>query len=1043
MENQHLSTSIRIKNPIIQHVSGVSGAFRLQNVEKQRTYTLPEWRSLCLRSEHQPPAPRGSRRSIKQTPELDEKEVDYTKFDDSEFTTDRCGELEKAYWKTITYNSPLYGADMLGSLFTDDFEHWNVAHLDNLLNTLPEDIPGVNTAYLYFGMWKSTFAWHLEDMDLCSINYIHFGAPKQWYSISQSDHDKFYSVMREIWPEEHKTCHEFLRHKTFNASPSFLKHHGINVNKLVHYQQEFVITFPYGYHAGFNYGYNCAESVNFAFDSWIDIGLKAEQCRCISDSVGINVAKLIASQMTDDEEEEEDDGYADLPDIVMHTPESLKGGLHGSAIIDIPTPPHSSSSTSHDTHTLRHNECVLCPNTGPFSLIYSKDHSIAAHRVCALYIPETYSEIDTTLENSTEEYLVGIQDIPAERWRLRCTYCTQSKVRNSIYIGANSSGKPVMSPTGLGACVQCAHPTCNRAFHPTCIDVSGSEVIPYVTKVPRQDQQGEDEVAGLKFFCRFHRDKRTAFEAEADADLALPQNPALEPAVIDVEVSPCYSVGPASEYGRLVNEWAGTLLPGDVVQLKSRGDTPGARTKSSVFGAIVQENSFSGQSVLVIMLDHRRTAKTDADVVEIRWRDLVCPYPRMLLGKEGGVEDDLVSKRRRTVRLRDGVTKVMKREKRPGFPREQEVLSSVCTTNVGEDKSDRGASTTLISLDVAGHMGPPSLVKSSVLSQPLPVTSATTPPATPHLDTSPNPVIAPADAQPRKRGRPCKTASKGSSAASSPVGASDALLFAASAEQGGGKGAVQYQWHNTTANDHQTQLQVKPVGGPAPVTASPVAGVEFSPAPVQQAVFSHVPPQLPQQQQQSAQQMVYGTTMVSPVPPPQQATAFAPKFVASPQFPGQQQQFQAPPFGEQMHYAGAGPGVYSAGPYAGPPPPPQFPPQVGQYAGQYVPGVSPNFVSPVQQIQSVPAMAPPPPQMHAYGMPQGQPAAAGQALYGVPAQYALTQPPPQFAGAAPFYPPQRQYVGAQSAQYIAQQQPSVQYVPAQQAPPQPPVYAPM
>lgn len=124
------------------------------------------------------------------------KDFDYRVYNQADWTPERCAELEVAYWKSLTFNNPMYGADMPGSLFDDSTESWNVAKLENLLDVLGQKVPGVNTAYLYLGMWKASFAWHLEDVDLYSINYIHFGAPKQWYSISQVDARRFEAAMK-------------------------------------------------------------------------------------------------------------------------------------------------------------------------------------------------------------------------------------------------------------------------------------------------------------------------------------------------------------------------------------------------------------------------------------------------------------------------------------------------------------------------------------------------------------------------------------------------------------------------------------------------------------------------------------------------------------------------------------------------------------------------------------------------------------------------------------------------------------------------------
>ena len=49
-------------------------------------------------------------------------------------------------------------------------------------------------------------------------------------------------------------------------------------NVLVQKADEFVIISPRGHHAGFNLGLNCAAGIDFALDSWLELGKKAKVC---------------------------------------------------------------------------------------------------------------------------------------------------------------------------------------------------------------------------------------------------------------------------------------------------------------------------------------------------------------------------------------------------------------------------------------------------------------------------------------------------------------------------------------------------------------------------------------------------------------------------------------------------------------------------------------------------------------------------------------------------------------------------------------------
>ncbi|KAF1334192.1 DNA damage-responsive repressor gis1/rph1, jumonji superfamily, partial [Globisporangium splendens] len=225
-----LASDCTVTRPVSQHVAGKKGIFNVDLVER-KTMDVREFKTLA---------------------DAYGKEKDEP--DTETETSSDLDDIERRFWKSLrpTMDAPVYGADIVGSLFGDnDALSWNVNKLDTILRRI--DLPGVTRAMLYFGMWRAMFAFHTEDMDLYSINYLHTGKPKFWYAVPPQSASQLERAAQAMFPEKHHAC-----------------------NQAYQKPGEFVITFPATYHEGFNLGFNIAEAVNFASLRWIPFGLKAK-----------------------------------------------------------------------------------------------------------------------------------------------------------------------------------------------------------------------------------------------------------------------------------------------------------------------------------------------------------------------------------------------------------------------------------------------------------------------------------------------------------------------------------------------------------------------------------------------------------------------------------------------------------------------------------------------------------------------------------------------------------------------------------------------
>lgn len=128
---------------------------------------------------------------------------------------------------------------------------------------------------LHVGMCFTSIYWKVEEHCLCSLYYMHLGAPKIWHSIPQRYAVKFDAAAKKYLPTLSFKQSKWHNRWVASLSPSPLKSEGVPVYRCTQSPGEFVLVFSGSYYSGFDCGFNCSESVNFAPIEWLPHGQNA------------------------------------------------------------------------------------------------------------------------------------------------------------------------------------------------------------------------------------------------------------------------------------------------------------------------------------------------------------------------------------------------------------------------------------------------------------------------------------------------------------------------------------------------------------------------------------------------------------------------------------------------------------------------------------------------------------------------------------------------------------------------------------------------
>ena len=128
-----------------------------------------------------------------------------------------------------------YATDINTSLFDVNVDGWNFRRLGTFINDYEIPTWGIQTPLINVAQPGSVFAYHVEDADLGSANYLHCGEPKTWIALPPKQGPKFKNLCWNLLPDVMGECEGPNRHKRIYIPTEMLAKNGITFYQVTYF----------------------------------------------------------------------------------------------------------------------------------------------------------------------------------------------------------------------------------------------------------------------------------------------------------------------------------------------------------------------------------------------------------------------------------------------------------------------------------------------------------------------------------------------------------------------------------------------------------------------------------------------------------------------------------------------------------------------------------------------------------------------------------------------------------------------------------------